>query len=515
MTQALYPGRRVFAVTGLHPEVSAHAQARFSRSSRSFRENVAGLTREVSAGFLLENRVKYGHASIADMAPLTAVFEQVSIWAAIEIEDEPLWNGQERSTRYQDFKRTGYFIPEGADERYRALADALFHRYEETREALLPLYKERYPKPEGLSDREYHQLLRARALDVARYWLPLATHTSLAQTTSARTVERQIPRLLEHPLPEIRAIALELKRALSVELPFDPVRERLAALLEELERSLAAAGGAAEAETALAEARALLAPAPVAPTLIRYAVQNPYLTRFTARMRAIARQVLGDVTPEVGDPVVLYTGLDPLEEAVASLLYPFTHASFGQILAAVRRLSMVEREEILDAALEGRSAHDEMPRALQSAPLLFDLTLDIGSFRDLHRHRRCVQLRQPFTWQMGFAVPEVLADLAPHLLDGYRAGMEQVLAEVESLSRTLGSAVALYLLPLATRTRCLFKMDWAQADYLITLRTRSQGHFAYRRIAYQMYQAIAEQLPWLAARIRATDPDREFDPFVR
>ena len=35
--------------------------------------------------------------------------ERLSLLAAIVLVDEQRWDGQERSTRYQDFKRSGYF----------------------------------------------------------------------------------------------------------------------------------------------------------------------------------------------------------------------------------------------------------------------------------------------------------------------------------------------------------------------------------------------------------------------
>src|ERR1051326_6178875 len=68
-----------------------------------------------------------------------------------------------------------------------------------------------------------------------------------------------------------------------------------------------------------------------------------------------------------------------------------------------------------------------------------------------------------------------------------------------------------YLLPLAYRTRCLFKMDWAEAAYIIEQRTQPQGHFSYRRVAWGMYTALRERFPKLAEPIRATDPDGPLD----
>ena len=63
-----------------------------------------------------------------------------------------------------------------------------------------------------------------------------------------------------------------------------------------------------------------------------------------------------------------------------------------------------------------------------------------------------------------------------------------------------------YLLPLAYRTRCLFKMDWAEAAYIVEQRTQPQGHFSYRRVAWGMYEALRGRYPSLAAPIRAIDP---------
>jgi thymidylate synthase ThyX len=77
--------------------------------------------------------------------------------------------------------------------------------------------------------------------------------------------------------------------------------------------------------------------------------------------------------------------------------------------------------------------------------------------------------------------------------------------------RTAAPLAADYLLPLAYRTRCLFKMDWAEAAYIIEQRTQPQGHFSYRRVAWAMYTALRERFPKLAEPIRAVDPDGPLD----
>jgi len=62
-----------------------------------------------------------------------------------------------------------------------------------------------------------------------------------------------------------------------------------------------------------------------------------------------------------------------------------------------------------------------------------------------------------------------------------------------------------YVLPLGTRTRALFKMDFAEALYIAELRSTPAGHFSYRRVAWEMYQAVARKHPALASYFRVVD----------
>src|SRR5260370_10231977 len=54
---------------------------------------------------------QYGPRSIADLAHIALAIERLSILAAIVVADEQRWDGQERSTRYQDFRKSGYYTP--------------------------------------------------------------------------------------------------------------------------------------------------------------------------------------------------------------------------------------------------------------------------------------------------------------------------------------------------------------------------------------------------------------------
>ena len=55
---------------------------------------------------------QYGHRSIADLAHIPFAIERLSLLAAIVLVDEQRWDGQERSTRYQNFRKSGWYTPD-------------------------------------------------------------------------------------------------------------------------------------------------------------------------------------------------------------------------------------------------------------------------------------------------------------------------------------------------------------------------------------------------------------------
>src|ERR1700757_1537354 len=135
----------VFAVYGVEPEIQAYAMAKYSRSSLSMKESLKEITQQKAEKFLNTFYFQYGHRSIADLAHIALAIERLSILAAIVVADEQRWDGQERSTRYQDFRKSGYYTPEfGDDDQARAL-------YRETISQLFDIY-------DVLSERMFHYL---------------------------------------------------------------------------------------------------------------------------------------------------------------------------------------------------------------------------------------------------------------------------------------------------------------------------------------------------------------------
>ena len=204
-------------------------------------------------------------------------------------------------------------------------------------------------------------------------------------------------------------------------------------------------------------------------------------------------------------------------EIVTTLLYGACHYPYRQIRDQVCALDAPRREELLLLGTRHRGRHDELSRAFSSGyQLRFDILMDIGGFRDMHRHRRCVQTIQSFTNLHGYDVPELIAD--SNLRQPYEDAVRQAHAAFDTLSRAdipEAKETAQYLLPLGTRCRSLFKMDFAEALYISELRSAPQGHISYRRVAWEMYEAIAKRHPVLAKNFRITDVNIPIDPLQR
>src|SRR5437870_12426091 len=110
------PSVNVFAVHGADPEVQAYAMAKYSRSALSMKESLRELNEQKAEQFLNTFYFQYGHRSIADLAHIAMAIEKLSLLAAISVVDEQRWDGQERSTRYQNFRKSGYYTPDFGDD---------------------------------------------------------------------------------------------------------------------------------------------------------------------------------------------------------------------------------------------------------------------------------------------------------------------------------------------------------------------------------------------------------------
>jgi thymidylate synthase ThyX len=317
----------------------------------------------------------------------------------------------------------------------------------------------------------YERNITARAFDVARYLLFFAIPTNVGQVTSIRTLEKQIRRLRASEYEELGTLGAEIAEACAA-TP-DCLWE----------------GGSSE---------------PLAPTLARHADPDTHAAQSRADLTEWAQQNL-PMEPALQIPDIdLLRPNDSLIEIAATLLYPVTTWPFRALIETVAEWSDERRLEVIELALKSRGKRDDLLREFRGGQYCFDMTIDIGAYRDMHRHRRCQQFRQPYSGRLGYDTPP----MAPANI--YQPAMEAAFQAIQNLPEP----AAHYLLPFAARNRFLFKMDFAEAEYISRVRSGVKGHFSYRKIAWEMKQRIEEQEPFLGRLIKATAPWEE-DPLKR
>jgi thymidylate synthase ThyX len=463
---------RVLAVAPLPPEKCAYALARYSRSADSIRDSLEWVRTHDSQKFLESFYFQYGHSSIADLGHVVLCLEGISELAATEAEDEQLWDGQAKSSRYQNFSQMGFvvppeFSPEDA-QRYRAAGERLLTAYARVHARAAEYFREQLPRPEDMRPEAYARNIAARAFDVARYLLFMGVPTNVGQVTSIRTLERQIRRLKASPFGELRQLGDEIAHACT------------------------------EPPACTIEPSA--SPEPVAPTLAKYVDADLYAPRTQSDLRAWAEANLPGPAHLEQKCVDLIRAEDVSADIAASLLYPVTNRPYRELYEVARSWSSERREELFDVAVHHRGRGDELPRAFRGGPYVFDIVMDIGAYRDMHRHRRCQQIRQEYTSDLGFETPKAIADA------GLGSEYEAALSDAAHVASELPAPARQYLLPFASRSRFLFKMDFAEAEYIARLRTGVKGHFSYRNIAWQMKCEMERIEPELSRLVHATPP---------
>lgn len=462
------------------PEKCAYALARYSRSPDSIRDSLEWVRTHDSARFLESFYFQYGHASIADLGHVVLCFEGISELAATEIEDEQLWDGQAKSSRYQDFSKSGFIVPpelEGeAAALYRGQGEALLAAYGRAHERMLEYYRETLPRPEEMKPEAYTRNITARAFDVARYLLFFGIPTNIGQVTSIRTIEKQARRLKASGFAELRRVGQEIVEA------------------------CASKPGCVWDEAAAGE--------PLAPTLAKFVEADEHARQSRLDLAEAAQALLPAASGTAVEDVDVLKPLSGVAEIVATLLYPVTDRPFRELYEIALGWSEAQRREVLDAAVRSRSRRDELLRGFRGGLYCFDLVLDIGAYRDLHRHRRCQQFRQEYGCRLGFSVPE----------PGEKAGIgelyREAYAEVAATIGALPQPAGQYLLPFGSRSRFLFKMDFAEAEYMARIRSGVKGHFSYRKVAWKIKEKLAAAEPELAHLLEATPPWIE-DPLRR
>lgn len=468
----------------LTEEQIAVAMAKCSRSPKPFNEIAQEITEEAASKFHEKYVISYGHSSVAEIAVPNFVFEGVSIFASKILESLPRGAYQEKSTRYQDFTEhadlrseylfDNYFIPPELDDfeklkqNYLGAMDKLFQAYSDFK-SKIQVYADKVTEGQGKNKS------RIKAFDSLRYILPIGTQTNLGMRLNARDCALLINKLLSSPVPEFQFYGNKLQKIATEQLP----------------------------------------------SLVRHCDHNDFLHLIQSESAGVTFnnldakgriEKLGEGIQDrnhcLVDPFNL--SFEPatankkaLIDVAKAFLVHYTDVSSCQI-----KMDDGHAKEIIDDIMSVRGVHDPIPDEFGVVPVMAEMVMDYGAYRDLQRHRRCRQFSQWPTTQLGFEIPEGMDEVG--LKNEYISLMVSAGEQVRMMQKAVEGipelfGVPFYMTPLAFRHRTLFEMDLQQAGYMIELRSRPQGHISYRRMVRDLYDGLTHLYPDLMKWIRCAE----------
>jgi len=402
---------------------------------------------------------QYGDESIAQMLGTYLVFWGISQVAMKFCEDRRIGIAPiEKSTRFVDFgkkvdgKYLYYTDPEiigaGLGEEYCQTMDFLFEKYQEAIASLKLWLAERFPE-------EKQSVIEKKAFDTCRGFLPMATLGQVAFYGNGQAFEYLINNCAKQSLGELRWIA---------EASASELREEIESLLLRLD----------DART------------------------QDYQKYLGSRRRKVAEEIKGrdfaGFCPHNAQVELVEFDPDGEDKVLAAILFPSCYNRWDKLSASVKRMSSDEKRAILRNYLEGRSERwQKVGRAFENAYVRFEITLNAGAYRDLHRHRMLTQERQLFTPHLGYDIPLELEETGLSGMVG--ATMWKVFGLYEKIERRLSAEHAQYATTLFHLVRFYQYENLREVFWETELRTTAQGHPDYRRIEQEKFRLLREVYP--------------------
>lgn len=425
----------------LPPSLQATVLAKYSRSPLSARDILVSLTIEEADKFQDKWVSGVGHNSVAEHAVVAVCAEGVSIIASKILERMPRAAYAEKSSRYQEFSQNSFVLPPGAPASMRDVVEDLYGTYS----ALQTPMRRRCATLMGLDCTNPKMLrkkaVRTRAFDNIRYLLPAGTGTNVGMTINMRDARDLVKMMVSSRNAEIREIGERIRDVTTHQCP----------------------------------------------TLMRHAEPNDFLLSDGSLGKLSDRFDPTDPRPYVDlyRPELL---ADPR----------LVQRSFEDLITHKNQMSWDDFCRHMD----DRPPHAEVPQEFARVTLEFDVMMDYGAFRDLQRHRRCVQWTEPLSTSYGYVIPDDIK--GSEMERDYRRAMDRIaLYDGEAMNDV---HLAQYVIPLGYLSRSMFRVDLRQLYYMVELRTQGQGHISYRRIAYEMYEIAKRVYPELMRWCRAVKP---------
>lgn len=434
---------------------------------------------------------QYGDDSIAQMAGMHVVYSALSQVAIKHFEDQRIGLAPiEKSTRYVNYASQVngqfryYTDPTLAsyklEKPYRAAMDGLFRTYGSLLPRLQTWLHKRFPD-ESLS------VIEKKAFDTLRGLLPTSALSQVAFFGNGQAFEYLLARSLKHSLGEIRWAA---------DRTYDELYKIAPSFLRRV-KDPAGAQVAAEYQEYLAGRGER-----VANTQSERSHTNS--DRPGAR---VGRSSLVGLEASVG---LLEFDPDGQEKVITGMLYgtPNNHASWADTFSRVKKMSDSQKRRVIAAYLSGRTQRwQKVGRAFENAYVRFEILMNIGGWRDIHRHRMLTQQRQLFTVAHGFDTPPELVEAK--LDKPYRAAIQKVDAVYERIAAR-DSVLAQYCVTLAHRVRFQQWKNLRECFWEMELRTIPEGHPDYRKIEQEKFHLLENIYPLVTEHMRVNLGDYDF-----
>jgi thymidylate synthase ThyX len=420
--------------------------------------------------------IEYGDDSVAQVGGAHLACEWASNVLTKVLQRGRLAAYLEQSTRYIAYDRKlpsgryRYYWDDRLGASYAQSMERIFTLYSEGLERLRAWAAEQFPRNDE-PEAAWKRSIEAKALDAMRGLLPAASLSHVGIFASGQAYEQLVMRLLASPLPEARAFG---------DMALVELRKVIPSFVKRVD--MPDRGGA----------------------------WVDYLQDLRQRARSGAERFgLGDRAEEDASSVRLLRVDGDEEDLLAACLYEVSDLPEDDLRAAIGAMSAEERASALNdyAVGERRNRRHKPGRGFEALRYRFEITSDYGAFRDLQRHRLLTCQWQQLGCDLGAEVPEEVEDAG--FGDSFREGLEASRGEWERLRREGLVEEASYAVSLAYRIRYLLDLNAREAIHLIELRSGHEGHPAYRAVALEMLDQIAEVHPAVAAVMKFADRETE------
>jgi thymidylate synthase ThyX len=420
--------------------------------------------------------IEYGDDSVAQVGGAHLACEWASNVLTKILQRGRLAAYLEQSTRYIAYDRK---LPDGSyrfysDERlgepYVRAMERIFALYSEGLERLREWAAVQFPRRDE-PETAWRRSIEAKSLDAMRGLLPASSLSHVGIYATGQAYEQLIMRLLASPLPEARAFG---------DMAFDELQKVIPSFVKRV--GMPDRGGAWIA----------------------------YLRELRERAaKGAERFGLGDRPDEDVSSVRLLRVDGDEEDLIAACLYEASDLPEDELRNAIATMSPEERAaSLVKYAVGDRQNRRHKPgRGFEAVRYRFEVTSDYGAFRDLQRHRMLTAQWQRLGCDLGAEVPEEVEEAG--YADGFGEGLETSRAEWERLRGNGLLDEASYAVSLAYRIRYVLDLNAREAIHLIELRSGREGHPAYRAIALEMLDQIAEAHPAVAHLMKFADRETE------